>query len=92
MPVLNRMLRYGLIAMAPLPVTNHSNGGIRRSVINQQKMVHIRQGRTSLHKGADHRGFVEAGRHHQHLLAGHQRTVCTFGNRRATGSVIGSGC
>ena len=48
MPVLNRMLRYGLIAMAPLPVTNHSNGGIRRSVINQQKMVHIRQGRNPL--------------------------------------------
>ena len=30
--------RDGLIDMAPLPVTNHSNRGIRRSVINQQKM------------------------------------------------------
>ena len=61
--------RDGLIDMAPLLITNHSKRGIRRSVINQQKMAHIRQGRNPLQKGADHRGFVEAGRHHPHLLA-----------------------
>ena len=37
-------------------------------------------------------GKVSAARAATRLLAGHQRTIFTFGNRRAHGSVIGSGC
>ena len=84
--------RDGRIGMALLPGTDHSNRGIGGTVINQQQMVHLRQGHDTLNEGADHLGFVEAGRHHPHLLAGHQCAVCTVWNRRAPGSVIGSAC
>ena len=86
-PALNRVLRHGLLGG-----TDYRDLGIGRSVTNEQQMVHIRQGNNKLNGGADHLDFFESSRHHPYLLAGHQRTVCTFVNRRATGSVIGSGC
>ena len=63
--------RDRLIRMSLLPGTDHSDRGIGGTVINQQQMVHIRQGHDTLNEGADHLGLVEAGRHHPHLLAGH---------------------
>ena len=72
MPVLNRALHHGHLGS-----TYFRNRGIGRPVINEQQMVHFRQSHDTFHKGADHLGFVEAGRHNPHLLAGHQCAVCT---------------
>ncbi|GIS14003.1 MAG: hypothetical protein CM15mP116_05860 [Synechococcus sp.] len=92
MPVLNRMLRYGLVggtaaavhisvcccwAQMRLSRQPHRLRGIGGTVIDEQQMVHLRQGHDPLNEDADHLGFVEAGRHHPHLLAGHQCAVCT---------------
>ena len=86
-PALNRVLRHGLLGG-----TDYRDPGIERSVINEQQMVHIRQGNNKLNRGADHLDFFESSRLRPHLLADHQCAVCTIWNRRATGSVIGSAC
>ena len=67
-PALNRVLRHGLLGG-----TDYHDLGIGRSVINEQQMVHIRQGNNKLNGGADHLDFFESSRLHPHLLAGHQR-------------------
>ena len=53
--------------------TDYRDLGIGQSVINEQQMVHIRQGNNKLNGGADHLDFFESSRLHPHLLAGHQR-------------------
>ena len=65
-PALNRVLRHGLLGG-----TDYRDLGIGRSVINEQQIVHIRQGNNKLKGGANHFGFVEAGHRHPHLLTGH---------------------
>ena len=42
-PALNRVLRHGLLGG-----TDYRDPGIERSVINEQQMVHIRQGNNKL--------------------------------------------
>ena len=55
-PALNRVLRHGLLGG-----TDYRDLGIGGTVINEQQMVHLRQGHDPLNEGADHLGFVEAG-------------------------------
>ena len=76
-PALNRVLRHDLLGG-----TNYSDLGIGRSVINEQQMVHIRQGNNKLNGGADHLDFFESSRLHPHLLAGHQCAYALFGTVR----------
>ena len=89
-PVLNRLVRYGLVGGTAASVhivvllllgqwmgLSLANPIASVASINEHQMVHLRQGHDPLHEGADQLGFVEAGRHHTHLLAGHQCAVCT---------------
>ena len=87
MPVLNRLLLYGLVGG-----TDYRDLGIGLSVINGQQMVHIPQGNNKLNGVADHLDFSDSVRLHPHLLAGNQCAVCTFWDRKAPCSVIGSAC
>ena len=48
-PALKRVLRHGLLGG-----TDYRDLGISRSVINEQQMVHVRQGHDPLHECADH--------------------------------------
>ena len=66
-PALNRVLRHGLLGG-----TDYRDPGIERSVINEQQIVHIRQGNNKLNRGADHLDFFESSRLRPHLLADHQ--------------------
>ena len=72
-PALNRVLRHGLLGG-----TDYRDLGIGRSVIDEQQIVHIRQGNKKLKGCADHLGFFESSRLHPHLLAGHQCAVGAF--------------
>ena len=67
MPVLTRLLRYGLMGG-----TDYRGLGIGRSVINEQHMVHIRQDNNKINGVANHLDFFESSRLHPHLLAGQQ--------------------
>ena len=51
-PAVNRVLCHGLLVG-----TDYRDLGIGRSVINEQQMVHIRQGDNKLKGGADHLDF-----------------------------------
>ena len=84
-PALNRVLRHDLLGG-----TNYRDLGIGRSVINEQQIVHIREGNNKFNGGTDHLDFFESSRLRPHLLADHQCAVRTFWNHKAPSSVIGS--
>ena len=76
-PALNRVLRHGLLGG-----TDYRDLGIGRSVINEQQMVHIRQGNNKLNEGADHLDFFESNRLHLHLLVAINTRYALFGTVR----------